>query len=269
MIAPVSLASACLVLNPAFDPTADGGGDASTTSQVDQGTSRSTGAGGTDQSTTVDASTDALTSGEMTSGVVESSSTSPSTSGGSSGPSPKELFVPATIGTCVFPAAPAHPIHGGPDECSGDADMINNTTLTGLMMVDIQVNDTAGKSRPGVPVLRFEVPAEGLETLTLVSATLHVQVSDGVTFLPQSGEVWRVSPFTIDSLKVEAPNLVEFLAADMGEVQPDEVLTWDLAPAVIMLGQPLFVALKPTHDKGVILRGSTTPGAPYLSLVFE
>lgn len=231
---PVSFACACLVLNPAFDPAAGSGtgGDASATSEADPGTSTTTTSSGTDAPTTAGSSTGAPTTSESTSGVAGTSSGSsgmstfdPSgtTSGGSSGTGmPKALLVPATIGTCVFPAVPAHPFHGGSDECSGDADLINNTGLTGLMMVDVQVNDMAGKMRPAVPVLRFDLSAEGLEGLTLVSATLQVQVSDGVMFLPQSGEVWRASPFTVDSLNVEAPAFVEFLAADKGEVQPDE-----------------------------------------------
>lgn len=277
--APMLLASACLALNPAFD-----GADAGTgsTSEVDPGTNSTTTSSGTDPTTTAAPSTEALTSGEATAGettadVVETSSMSSgtpmsgTTSGGSSGaPMAMELSVAASIGTCVFPAAPGVPFHGGPAECSGDADQINNTALTGLMMVDVQVNDVIGKMRPAVPVLRFDVPAGGLDGLTLVSATLHVQVSDGVTFLPQSGELWRVSPFTVESLNIEAPAPLQLLAADKGEVQPDELLTWELAPASIKPGQPLFFALKPTHDKGVLLRGaSTNPGAPYLSLVFE
>lgn len=273
-----SFACACLVPNPAFDPAAGSGtgGGSSATSEADSGTSTTTTSSGTDAPTTAGSSTGAPITSEPTTGVADTSSgssgtsTSGTTSSGSSGMGmPKVSLVMATIGTCVFPAVRAHPFHGGPGECSGDADLINNTGLTGLMMVDVQVNDMAGKTRPAVPVLRFDLPAEGLEGLTLVTATLHVQVSDGVMFLPQSGEVWRASPFTVDSLNVEAPTLVEFLAADKGEVQPDEVLTWDLDPASIVPGQPLFVALKPTHDKGVVLRGATTPGAPYLTLVFE
>lgn len=207
------------------------------------------------------------TNGESTNGE---STNGGSTAGGSTdGASPGIYDVPAAIGTCVFVAVEDYPFHGGPDECSGDANAINATALGGLMMVDIQVNDGPGQTRPAVPYLRFDVPKE-LAGLTLLSATLHVQVADGVTDLPQSGTVWLSVPFSDETLKTVAPTLVESIAADKGEVQPDEWLSWQIDPGLITLGQPLHLALKPTHDKGVILRGATTaPGAPHLTLEVE
>jgi hypothetical protein len=270
-------ASSCLT-NPAFDPdagsvTSTDAGSATATSTGTDATGAVTTGNGDDSSTAADGSTlaaDASTS--ATSGGPSSSdgtSDDGSSSGDSSGGSPATHDVLATIGTCVFPAIDLVPDHGGPDECSADADKINNTVLEGLMMVDVHVNNLSGKTRPAVPYLRFDFP-EALIGLTLVSATLHVQVADGVTDLPQSGELWLSAGFTEQTLESTAPELIERIADDMGEVQPDDWLTWPIDPALIGLSKPLHLALKPTHDKGVILRGATTAdSAPYLTIEVE
>ncbi len=268
-------ASSCLLPNPAFNPDAgsvtstDPGSATATSLDVVTATSMSADATGVvttgsgDSSTTADGST--LAADASTSGT----SSGESSGGESSGGSPGTYDVPAAIGTCVFPAVDATPLHGGPDECSGDADAINATDLDGLMMVDVYVNNMAGMTRPAVPYLRFDLP-DALVGLTVVSATLHVQVADGVTDLPQSGELWLSAAFTAETLEIEAPTLVEFIAADIGEVQPDAWLTWPIDPGLVALDEPLHLALNPTHDKGVILRGATTAdSAPYLTIEVE
>ena len=269
--------TSCIRPNPAFNFDAEGGAGSeaasATATSLDAVTTSSTSADATGAVTTGDVDTSTMSADGTT--LASEASTSGTSAGGSSGSessgggAPGTYDVPAVIGTCVFPAVDAAPTHGGPDECSGDADAINNTELDGLMMVDVQVNDTAGMTRPAVPYLRFDVP-EGLAGLTVVFATLHVQVSDGVTFLPQSGELWLSANFTAETLESEAPALVELIAADMGEVQPDDWLAWPIEPGLVAPGQPLHLALKPTHDKGVILRGANTAfGAPYLTIEVE
>jgi len=277
--------SSCLLPNPAFDPDAasvtstDPGSATATSLDVVTATSMSADATGAvttgtgDSSTAADGSTvavDASTSGTSSGGTSSGgSSGGESSSGESSGGSPGTYDVPAAIGTCVFRAVDATPLHGGPDECSGDADAINATDLDGLMMVDVYVNNMAGMTRPAIPYLRFDLP-DALVGLTVVSATLHVQVADGVTDLPQSGELWLSAAFTAETLEIEAPTLLELIADDMGEVQPDDWLTWPIDPALVALDEPLHLALNPTHDKGVILRGATTAdSAPYLTLEVE
>ncbi len=275
----------CLRPNPAFDPDAEGGPG----TVADPGSTNGTGGSiatdsadasgmvttGSTSTTQPDGSTfagEASTGGQPTGGVSSGDASSGDASSGdaSSGDVVPGIYdIPATIGTCVFAAVAENPLHGGPDECSGDADAINDTRLGGLMMVDVFVDDVPGGNRPAVPYMRFDLPKE-LVGLTVVHVTLHVQVADGVTNLPQSGELWLSAPFSEDSLKAEDPTLVEYIAADKGEVQPDEWLSWQLDPGLVVLGEPLHLALKPTHNKGVILRGaSTAAGAPYLTLEVE
>ncbi len=276
LLASLTALSCACGLNPAFNSPTEGeagpipasstGGESEASVTLITGSSSSgdptTSAGDT---TTGGPGTTTTTGGSGTTGSPETT-----TSGESSGGAlPGVYEVPASIGTCVFVANDVHPFHGGPDECSGDADAINNTELAGLMMVDVQVNDAAGQTRPAVPVLRFDIPGE-LAGLTVAAVTLHVQVSDGVTSLPQSGEVWQSEPFDAMSLTMSAPALSTFVAPDKGEVQPDDWLAWELAPGLISAGAPLHLALKPTHDKGVILRGATTAeSAPYLTLEMQ
>lgn len=247
---------ACLRPNPAFDLEAGDDAGEGLTTVVSAG--EASGASSTP------------VTGEASSGVPgtsgETSTSSAETSTGGGGAKPGTYEVPASIGTCVFVGVMDYPAHGGPDECRGDADSINNSALGGLMMLDVQVDDNAGMSRPAHPYLRFDVPAE-FAGLKVTAATLHVQVADNVTDLPQSGELWWSEPFDEAVLKSEAPKLVALIAADKGEVQPDEWLTWSLPPHQVLAGQPLFFGLRPTNNKGVMLRGGTTmPGFPYLEL---
>lgn len=272
--------SACLRPNPAFDAEATDAGPGATSwssaTSSGGGSPTSSGAATGEGSSTSGTSAGVQTSTAATSGVGATSdgtttgSVDTSTSGSSTGgAAPGTYEVPASIGTCVFVASAATPAHGGPDECSGDADLINDSALAGLMMVDVNVNDMAGKNRPAHPYLRFDVPAE-FAGLNVASATLHVQVADNVMSLPQSGELWRSQPFDGDDLTMNAPLLVELLAADQGEVQPDQWLSWSIPPALVTAGVPLFFGLRPTHDKGVMLRGAATvPGAPYLQLELQ
>jgi hypothetical protein len=289
LLALLTCICACLRPNPAFDP--DAGDDAGpglttvvsagestaassapATGETSSGSSTSgvapTSSGVAPTSTGVGTSTSGMaTTGEPVTSGPDSTSSSGSTGGPSVAPGTYE--VPASLGTCVFAAVRKVPIHGGPDQCSVDADTINNSELIGLMMIDVQVDNAAGMSRPARPYLRFDVPDE-FAGLTVVSATLHVQVADNVTDLPQSGELWWSEPFDAQLLKTTAPKLVSLIAPDKGEVQPDEWLTWSLDPGQVMAGQPLFFGLLPTHNKGVILRGgTTTPGFPYLEVELQ
>jgi len=273
--------AACLRPNPAFNvdvedtwATADAGasvGDVSaaptgsTTAVTSTGSPGSTSNASTSgvQATTSDSSTTATTTSAPDTGATSSSS-------GSTGDILSGMFeLPAAVGACVFVGIVGFPQHGGPGECSADADAINNTALAGLMMVDVEVDNIAGKLRPARPYLRFDIPPK-FDGATVVAATLYVQVADGVTMLPQSGELWLTEPFTAADLEAKAPTLSQMLAPDQGEVQPDQWIAWALQPALVQPGESLYFALQPTHNKGVILRGaSTEPGAPYLEITVQ
>jgi hypothetical protein len=283
LLALITCTCACLRPNPAFDP--DAGDDAGpgpttvvsagestaassapATGETSSGSSTS-GVAPTSSGVAPTSSGETSTSGEPLTSGPDSSSSSGSTGGPSVAPGTYE--VPASIGTCVFAAVRNVPIHGGPEACSVDADTINNSELIGLMMIDVQVDNAAGMSRPARPYLRFDVPDE-FAGLSVVAATLHVQVADNVTDLPQSGELWWSEPFDAQVLQSEAPKLLGLIAPDKGEVQPDEWLTWPLDPKQVMAGEPLFFGLLPTHNKGVMLRGGATmPGFPYLEIELQ
>jgi hypothetical protein len=269
-LALLSSVCACLRPNPAFDLEA--GDDASeglTTVVSAGGSSGASSMTGEASSGAPDTSGGAPTSSSGTSTSDAEVTGDPLTGGDSTGggaAKPGTYEVPASIGSCVFVGVMDFPVHGGPDECRADADAINNSALSGLMMLDVQVDDNAGMSRPAHPYLRFDVPAE-FSGLMVTAATLHIQVADNVTDLPQSGELWSSEPFDEAVLNMKAPKLIALIAADKGEVQPDEWLTWSLDPEQVMAGKPLFFGLQPTHNKGVMLRGgTTTPGSPYLEL---
>ncbi len=282
-LALLSCLCACLRPNPAFDPEAGdeagegqstvvSAGESSGASSAPVTGEASSGAPGTSGGTSTSSGGTSTSSGGTSTSSAEVTgdpTSSDSTGGGGGGAKPGTYEVPASIGTCVFVGVMDYPVHGGPDECRGDADSINNSALGGLMMIDVKVDDAAGMSRPAHPYLRFDVPAE-FAGLKVTAATLHVQVADNVTDLPQSGELWWSEPFDAADLKVQAPKLVALIAADKGEVQPDEWLQWSIAPEQVMAGEPLFFGLRPTHDKGVMLRGGTTmPGFPYLELELQ
>ncbi|MCA9657612.1 MAG: hypothetical protein KC486_04665 [Myxococcales bacterium] len=258
--------SGCVVDNPAFD-------EATTTASQGASSQSSTSAEATSASATSDASTGAETTGAETSLTGDptttadpSASTTSTTTGGAE---PGVYDIPAAIGTCVFLATQEVPNHGPPAECTADADAINNSGLAGLMMIDVNVNNAAGKQRPAHPFLRFDVPA-ALAGLTLTAAELHVQVADNVTDLPQTGEVWLAAPFDAVSLESSAPERTLLLAGDQGEVFPNDWIVWQLPPGQLNVPGAVYIGLEPTHDKGVMLRGATTdPGPPLLRLTLE
>ena len=274
---------ACLGPNPAFDVNADDAGasaasgasvgetSAAPTSSTAAATTSTGSSGSTSEASTsgVQASTgDGSTAASTTMRAPDMGATSASS--GSTGDVISGMFeLPAVAGACVFVGIAGSPEHGGPGECSLDADAINKTALTGLMMVDVEVKNVAGKMRPARPYLRFDIP-DKYAGGTVTAATLYVQVADGVTMLPQSGELWLTEPFAAADLDVKAPTLTQLLVPDHGEVQPDQWIAWVLPPALVEPGESLYLALQPTHDKGVMLRGaSTEPGAPYLEVVLQ
>ena len=276
---------ACLGLNPAFDGNADdagasaaSGASAAETSAAPTGSTTATATASTGApGSTSDASTSGVqaTTSDGSSAAATTTMQSPdmgagSTSSGSTGDVISGMFeLPAVVGACVFVGIGGAPEHGGPGECSLDADTINDTALTGLMMVDVEVKNMAGKMRPARPYLRFDIP-DKYAGATVTAATLYVQVADGVTMLPQSGELWLTEPFAAADLDVKAPTLTQLLVPDHGEVQPDQWIAWVLPPALVEPGESLYLALQPTHDKGVMLRGaSTEPGAPYLEVTLQ
>ncbi len=126
-----------------------------------------------------------------------------------------------------------------------------------------------GQSRPSHSFIRFDIPAE-LAGLTVASATLRVQVADGLGDLangPQSGELVLTGPFDVDSLNAAAPPSLQPLAGDMGWVDIGQWVTWAVPLDLVVPGQPLFLGLLPTANDGVFYRGAATrPGAPVLDL---
>jgi len=257
--------------NPAFD--ADGGATPADTGSAPTSSPLPTSAGPPDSTSQVSNSGPPVTTGDASSTATTTSAATTgdasTTGGATSGLEAGVYTVPAVIGTCVFAANPGYPQHAGPLECSGEADAINDTELEGLMMLDVEVVDIPGQGRPARPYLRFDIPPE-FAGADLVAVTLFVQVADGVTDLPQSGEVWLSEPFVAADLDTTAPTLTKMIAPDQGEVQPDQWITWQLSPALLQPGSPLHLALEPVDNKGVMLRGaSTDPGAPYLELTVQ
>jgi len=269
----IATLTGCILDNPSFDETVG----ATSTSQSAPTSATSQGPGSSSSSSSSSSSiassypptTTSTTGLESTSSLPTTTSTSTADASTTIADLPRIHNIPAELATCVFLPTPEEPSHGPPAQCSGDADAINNSDLQDLMMVDVSVNNLAGKKRPAHPFLRFNIPPE-LANLTVVAAELHVQVADNVTFLPQTGEVWRSDPFDAVSLETVAPEHTLLLAADQGEVLPNDWIIWTLPPDQIALDGGVFLGLKPTHDKGVILRGATTdPGPPFLRLTIE
>ena len=137
------------------------------------------------------------------------------------------------------------------------------------MAIDTEVKNLDGQSRPSHSFIRFDIPAE-LAGLTVASATLRVQVADGLGDLangPQSGELVLTGPFDVDSLNAAAPPSLQPLAGDMGWVDIGQWVTWAVPLDLVVPGQPLFLGLLPTANDGVFYRGAATrPGAPVLDL---
>ena len=266
----------CVVDNPAFDE-ATNAATATSTSASTQGSisgEATSASGSSDASmgasmtatTTSPTSTPTMSTTADPSTSISSTTSTTATTGGAD---PGVYDIPAALGTCVFLATQEEPSHGPPAQCTADADAINNRGLIGLMMLDVSVDNAAGKKRPAHPFLRFDVPEE-YAGLTVASVELHVQVADNVIFLPQTGEVWLTAPFDALSLESSAPERTLLLAGDQGEVLANDWVVWELPAAQISPSGGVYLSLVPTHDKGVMLRGATTdPGPPFLRLTLE
>lgn len=256
-----------------FDATGPGGGGnndatsaASSSGATDDPQGPTTTAPGT---STTDAVPDPTISTDLTTSTDPSSSSDPDTSTTAALP-PGAYTVAATLATCVFLPEDEAP-YAGPAVCNANAVAQNETALADLMMIDVEVANLDGDDRPAHAYLRFDVPAE-FAALTVVDATLRLQIADGPDDIPnseQSGELVRTAAFDAVTLETGAPAVVEPLHDDLGDTATDQEVTWSLRADLVVPGQPLFLGLLPTRNDGVLYRGTTAPGAPTLELVLQ
>lgn len=68
-----------------------------------------------------------------------------------------------------------------------------------------------------------------------------------------TGEIWRVEPFTLLSLGDMVPLELGMgpIAPDNGTVGQDEMVVWNLAPAVVMVNSVLHLGVLPLSEDGI------------------
>jgi len=229
----------------------------------------------TEVGTSGEGTTEAGTSGEGTTeaGTTEAGTTEAGTTEAGTdtdvGLSPGTYDVSPTIATCIFLPGMGQPL-GVPSICTANATTQNETALQGLMYIDTEVMALDGAGRRAESFIRFDIPPE-YAGLTVVAATLHVQVADGDSADgPQRGELYRSAPFDEDSLKLEGPATPQKLADDQGVANKDAWIDWSIPVGLVVAGSPVYLGLLPVNNDGVLYRGEETePGSPYLTVVLE
>jgi hypothetical protein len=253
------LLSACLKINPAYSTgdESESGGPV-TSGEATTGAVETTSTGG---ETT--AAIDQTTTGD-TSGTASGSSVGETT--GQSGEMPP--LIPAEIATCVLTAIPELG-HIGPAECEQRASA-GLGLAGGGMIVDEAFNEN-GDGRPGIVFMRFAIPAR-LAGGQLTAATLVFEVADPDGADSGAGGAVRLAmPFEMADLETKAPGWVPGFETLVGAVEPGQLVEVALPLAAITAGAPLHVGIWPySNDAAVYLsNGAAAERRPRLALMYS
>jgi len=145
-----------------------------------------------------------------------------------------QLFYPATLGACNSEkdfSLDACEQAAGPGIMYADKLTGNNATMHAFIRFDLD-GKLAGKTVDGV-------------VLRLVAPNIPQAQSDS------SGEIWKVTPFTEDSLWMGQPEPIGSapLAGDVGATEPTQEHYWSLPLDLVAPGAPVFLAIdNPSED---------------------
>lgn len=260
--------SACTQLNPLFDISATAQDTGSTTTNAPDPTTADF---NTQDPVTSDTSGTTSTSDidPLTTTLGETDVGDTSTGQADTGDVPLEpVTVVASLATCVLLTIDQLG-YVGPAACETLAEEEDKRGQMGVMILDTAFNG-GGEGRPAQVFLRFEIPATPPGTV-LTGATLSVQAStSGEGGGPSSGDLYKVSPFDAESLKVGAPVGVK-LTADPGPAVSGKPSIWPIEGQQITPEQPLFLGLVALDSNGVLYR-STRAGddlKPRLQLTYQ
>lgn len=152
-----------------------------------------------------------------------------------SGTTPVQVEVPASIAECT------DPVQLDPAACAAS---------DGSTSLSVDAQDSAFGGQPTSAWLRFDLPAE-IRGLDVTSVRLRLVVTDEATADSDStGEIWSVEPFDLSSLTRLQPQLIEVLAPDAGPVTHGAVVDWPL-PSSTAEASVLYLGVIAVSDDGV------------------
>jgi hypothetical protein len=155
----------------------------------------------------------------------------------------------ASIAECVAPMIPS------PALCRS----LNGNTQLVIDIRDAQTND------PWHAYLRFDIDnALAGKTITKVILRAVATAASNAPG-PDSGSVFAVQPFTMNTLQQAVPARVGGqLAGNQGAVSIGEVVSWTLPPSTVTPGSPVYLGLYANDDDGVNYFNTDGPTPPRL-----
>lgn len=142
-----------------------------------------------------------------------------------------------------------------------DPDACETVSGAGSMLITTSASTT---HNPFHSFVRFDIEPDVAQS-PLVSATLRVVVSNmAYADSPESGEIWRVAPFTRSELFSGEPADVgtQPLAASLGAVTQGQTVEWALPPSGIFDFSSVYLRIRPLVTDSARydnLNGTTPP----------
>lgn len=87
----------------------------------------------------------------------------------------------------------------------------------------------------------------------------------------QTGEIWRVQPFTEMSLHMSEPAKVGMtpIGADKGAVTQNQILNWSLPTSLVAANQGVFLGVLPINSDGVNYYNTVGAKPPVLTIQYH
>jgi hypothetical protein len=108
--------------------------------------------------------------------------------------------------------------------------------------------------QPWYAFVRFDLDG-AIASMKVERVTLRVvATSNSKSAGPNTGDVWRVSAFTLQSLQLnQLPSKqgTSKLAGTQGAVKPLDVVEWPLSPSLVQPDQPVYLGIYLTTSDGV------------------
>jgi hypothetical protein len=176
--------------------------------------------------------------------------------GGAGGGVPITVDFVATVAECIDPGLP-------------DPAFCEQRAGAGKITVDLADGMPA---HPFYAFLRFDVdPALAGKVIEQISLELQVGPDMGDESDTQSGEVWRVAPFSLSDLSAAAPAQIGSapLAPDAGAAMANQTVTWALPANLLAGGAEVYLGLYPVTDDGVDYWKASGAAPPRLIVVYH